>query len=302
MSRADTALPGSATEAWDYCAQVTRKAATNFYYGLKLLPEPKRRQMFALYAYMRLLDDIADEQDGRSVQQRLDELESWREHTHMAMDGTLPPSGPLLMWQAFMITSQHRSLPVRVFDDAVDGHCQDVRGIRLDTFEQLHEYCYRVAGTVGVASIHIWGFEGGDATERLAVDRGVAMQLTNILRDLREDLCQGRIYLPREELAARNIREEDLRRSLDHSDQRLLDLLRFQIDRAETYYQRSRDLEQRISRDARCALTAMTEIYHRLLAKLSRSPQRVLKGRVSLSLPMKLFIGWRALRGASAGM
>ena len=150
-----------------FCRRLTRSQARNFYYGLKLLPQPKRSAMFTLYAYMRLVDDIADDQDGRSVRQRIDELESWREQTHLILAGR-EASGGHLLWPAFGEMVQQYRLPPHVFDDVIAGQRQDLEPEPFETFEQLRQYCYRVAGVVGLASIYIWGFEGGAETEALA--------------------------------------------------------------------------------------------------------------------------------------
>jgi 15-cis-phytoene synthase len=164
----------------------------------------------------------------------------------------------------------------------------------FDNFEQLGEYCYRVAGVVGLGSIYVWGFEGGAETEKLAIDRGAAFQLTNILLDLREDAARGRLYLPRQELAAHGLTEEQLLNGTggDNFDR----LMRFQIDRAQRFYDQSAPLESRINRASRPTLVAMTQIYHGLLKKISARPRRVLAERVSLSTWSKLRIGWRAMR------
>jgi phytoene synthase len=301
MSVLATEIDGEMTLARSrsYCEQLTRNQARNFYYGLKLLPEPKRSAMFTLYAYMRLVDDIADDEDGRSVQRRIDELEAWREHTHAILDGKNPANGTgaeegHLLWPAFAEMVREYRMPRHIFDDVIAGQRQDLEPEPFETFAQLHEYCYRVAGVVGLASIYIWGFEGGTETEALAVDRGVAFQLTNILRDLREDAARGRTYLPREDLVAMNVSEADLK--VSRGGQAFRELMRFQIDRAEAYYQKSRPLEQRIQRDSRPTLLAMTQIYHRLLKKVACEPERVLRERVSLSLLSKLTIAWRATR------
>jgi phytoene synthase len=288
----------------DYCQRLTRTAARNFYYGLKLLPEPKRSAMFTLYAYMRVVDDIADDDDGRSVAQRIDDLERWRLQTHAALDGRRPAASDLdahALWPAFCEMVQRHNVPLILFDEVIAGQRQDLQPLRFETFDELQQYCYRVAGVVGLASITIWGYEGGEETETLAVKRGVAFQLTNILRDLREDAARGRVYLPREDLAAADLTEREV---IDGGgDDRFLELMRFQIARAESFYQQSRGLEQRVDRDSRPTLVAMTEIYHGLLRKIADEPQRVLRERVSLSMLRKLQIGWRAmrsLRGAPA--
>ena len=280
-----------------YCEQLTRAKARNFYYGLKLLPEPKRSAMFALYAYMRLVDDIADEEDGRSLARRIADLDSWRIQTHDVLEGKISPDAQEV-WPAFADMVRRHNLPHKLFDDVIAGQKQDLDFRPFDTFEELFPYCYRVAGVVGLASIYIWGFEGGQETEFLAVQRGVAFQLTNILRDLREDAFRGRIYLPREELAAMHVRDDDLRRGT--GGQHFLELMQFQIDRAEAFYEKSAGLEDCIAPDSRPTLIAMTEIYRGLLKKVAYEPERVLRERVSLSLFSKLRIGWRASRAVRA--
>lgn len=298
----DSRLGTSVAASRAYCEQLTRTQAKNFYYGLKLLPEPKRSAMFSLYAYMRLVDDIADDENGRDIRQRIDELEAWRAHTHNILDGqdhntlgngSVADAGRQL-WPAFSEMVRDYRMPRRIFDDVIAGQRQDLEPEPIDTFDQLHTYCYRVAGVVGLASIYIWGFEGGAETEELAIDRGVAFQLTNILRDLREDSARGRTYLPTEDLAVMNVTEEDLRST--RGGKHFRDLMQFQIDRAEAYYHKSEPLEERIQRDSRPTLVAMTQIYHRLLKKVAVEPERVLRERVSLSLISKLIIGWRAAR------
>jgi phytoene synthase len=289
----------------EFCERLTRQQARNFYYGLRLLPPLQRRSMFALYAYMRLVDDIADEEDGRTPAQREDDLENWRAETHAILAGHLPAgeaNGQLPavrhrgreIWPAFYEMAAIHRLPSRIFDDVIKGQRQDLHPVAFATFDQLYEYCYQVAGTVGLASIYIWGFEGGEETELLAVERGLAFQLTNILRDLREDASRGRVYLPADELAAAGVTADRLARG-DGSDH-FAGMMHEQIRRAERYYEKSRALEERIDRESRPTLIAMTEIYHGLLRKMKADPTRVLRERVSLSLFSKLSIGWRATR------
>ena len=287
----------SVAESRAYCERLTRAQAKNFYYGLKLLPEPKRSAMFALYTWMRLVDDIADDENGRTVDQRLNALDAWKLRTHQILDGDFTASvgtdaEPL--WPAFADMVRQYRMPRRVFDDVIAGQRQDLTPEPFDTFDQLYAYCYRVAGVVGLASIYIWGFEGGAETEQLAIDRGVAFQLTNILRDLREDAARGRTYLPREDLSVMNVTEEELRGPT--AGEAFTRFMQFQIDRAEHYYDLSSPLEGRIQRDSRPTLVAMTQIYHRLLKKVANDPERVLRERVSLSIVSKLMIGWRAAR------
>src|SRR6185437_9853710 len=147
-----------------YCEHLTRTQARNFYYGLKLLPEPKRSAMFAIYAYMRLVDDIADEDDGRPLERRVADLEAWRLRTHDVLRGNIDGDGQAL-WPAFADVVARYSLPHKIFDDVIAGQKQDLDFRPFKDFEELFAYCYRVAGVVGMASIHIWGFDGGDDTE-----------------------------------------------------------------------------------------------------------------------------------------
>jgi phytoene synthase len=252
--------------------------------------------MFALYAYMRLVDDIADDDDGKSVDQRVRDLHDWRLKTHAVLApnpvADAVDSHPL--WPAFTDIARRYDLPAQLFDDAIAGQQQDLFPVAFERFDQLHEYCYRVAGVVGLASIKIWGFEGGAETEAMAVARGVAFQITNILRDLREDAARGRLYLPREDLRAVGISEEELRDGVGR--ERFVELVRRQIARIESFYEKSALLESRLEPDSRPTMVAMTEIYRGLLTKIAQDPERVLRERVSLSLIHKLRIGWKATR------
>jgi phytoene synthase len=262
--------------------------------------------MYALYAWMRLVDDIADNEDGRPLEARVAELESWRADTHAALahgpaavasrnghaSASATPFGHDI-WPAFCDMAHRHNVPPRLFDDVIAGQEQDLAPLSFDTFDDLAAYCYRVAGVVGLASIYVWGFDGGAETEQLAVDRGIAFQLTNILRDLKEDAARGRFYLPRAEVNGgfdlADLREGRPSPSFESA-------MRFQLQRAEEYYRRSAPLESRIAPDSRPTLVAMTEIYHALLRKIAARPTRVLTRRVSLSVWAKLRIGWRALR------
>jgi phytoene synthase len=289
-----------------FCEQLTRAKARNFYYGLKLLPEPKRSDMFALYAYMRMIDDIADDDgDGRSFEQRLEDLDAWKVVTRAVLNGDhhFAAGAGHELWPAFADMARRNRIPHYIFDDVIAGQLQDLQPETFETFDQLYQYCYRVAGTVGLASIYVWGFDGGanggeddgEETCQLAIDRGVAFQLTNILRDLREDAARGRTYLPKEDLVASGVTEADI--SSGAGGERFLAMMRHQIDRAEAYYAKSAPLESRIAQDSRPTLVAMTQIYHGLLRKLAVEPERVLRERVSLSIFTKLMIGWRASWG-----
>ncbi len=284
--------PSSLAQSRDYCRELTRSAARNFYFGLKLLAEPRRSAMFALYAYMRLVDDIAD--DDRPYQQRLDDLEAWRVKTHTVLEGQLPEGDDHALWPAFLDTVHRYAIPPKVFEAIIAGQQQDLNPETFTDFTGLEDYCYRVAGVVGLASIYVWGFKGGAATEALALHRGTAFQLTNILRDLREDAARGRVYLPQSELSEYGVAPEQLRGGTGGPG--FDAFMRFQVARAQRYYDLSSALECKIEPESRPTLIAMTQIYHGLLEKIAARPRRVLEGRVSLSLLKKLRIGWKAVR------
>jgi phytoene synthase len=294
MTAAVTSRAGpSLAQSREYCAQLTKREARNFYYGLKLLPQRKRAAMFALYAYMRLVDDIADGQGGQTVAQRGEALDAWSEATQAALTGQPSRDGNLL-WPAFAEMVRTHNVPHHLFHDVIAGQRQDLDSPVFETFEQLRQYCYRVAGVVGLASIFIWGFEGGQSTEALAIDRGIAFQLTNILRDLREDAARGRLYIPRSELAAHGMTEKSLGNGeVPHG---FAALMHEQIARTGEFYQRSAPLDSLISADCRPTLKAMTQIYHGILEKMSADPTLVLHQRISLSTISKIRIAWRAAR------
>jgi phytoene synthase len=278
----------------EYCKRLTHAQAKNFYYGLKFLPEPKRSSMFALYSYMRAVDDIVDAEDDRPASRRAAELEEWRLQTHAALRGAALDHGTHPLWPAFADMARAHGLPSHIFDEVIAGQQQDLEPAPFQSFKDLHLYCYRVAGVVGLASIRVWGFQGGDRADRLAVKRGLAFQLTNILRDLCEDADHGRVYLPRDELAAAGVSGDDLRAR--RGGPAFVAMMQGQIERARSFYERSAGLDALIDADSRPTLAAMTAIYSGILDRIAADPERVLRQRVSLSLVSKLRIGWQAAR------
>ena len=288
--------PATVRRSQAHCRRLACSQADNFRYAMRLLPAGKRAAMYTLYAWMRLTDDIADGDDGRTVSRRIEDLENWRARTRAAVDGRVDHTAAPSIWPAFADMVGRYRVPPQVFEEAIEGQRQDLDRASFDTFAQLLTYCRRVAGTVGVASIHIWGFEGGARTIGMAEDRGVAFQLTNVLRDLREDLQRGRLYLPRQELDQNGVRESDLRgggvgAGLEGFDR----LMKLQICRARSYFERSAPLEALVAPDCRATLRAMTRIYAGLLEKIAARPRLVLRRRVSLSALTKLWIAGRAM-------
>ncbi len=282
----------------DYCRQVTQQQARNFYYGLRLLPEPAKSSMFALYAWMRRADDLADDSADLPLVQRRELLDQFRCLTHQAIAAALSstaenPAWP--GWAAFAECVHRHSIPPALFDDMIDGQLQDLEFHQPQTDADLRQYCYRVAGVVGLASIHIWGFTGGAETESLAVDRGIAFQLTNILRDVKEDSARNRIYFPAQQMQRCAVTATEL--LTGKATAGFQALMQHHIDLAEQLFARSASLDQRINPENVSALKAMTAIYHGILRKIARQPQQVLRGRVRLSKLAKLCIAmqsWRA--------
>jgi len=287
-------MAGALEESYEYCHGLMRRAARNFYYGMRLLPVAQRGAMYALYSYMRLCDDIADDAPA-GVDDRMERLEQWRQSTHAAIGGQTQ-GHPI--WPAFGDMVGRFGIPAKIFDDAIDGQIQDLRQDRYGTFAELYAYCYRVASTVGIAAVHIWGFTGERAL-KLAEELGVAMQLTNILRDLREDAARGRRYLPDED--CRRFGVEGWMANGAEVPAGVVPLLQFEAHRAREYYERSAPLEEMIGAAARPTLRIMTGIYRGILDRIIESPQLVLRQRVRLSGMRKLWLvarhSWSARRG-----
>ncbi len=268
-------------QAYRRCEQITRHEAANFYYGIRLLPRPKRQAMSAVYAFARRVDDIGDGSLDRSAQ--LAELARER-----AMLGALGESGDPV---AVALADAHRrfELPLDALELLIEGVEHDVLGVRYETFEELVGYCRRVAGSIGRLCLAIFaegaGSNGGAA---LADDLGVAMQLTNILRDVREDRERGRVYLP----------AEDLRR-FGCAELPDPELIRYEAARAVEWFDRGLQLIERLdARSASCVL-AMTGIYRSILERIVRDPGEVLRRRISLPAWEKAWVAARSLAASS---
>jgi len=274
----------SLEESQAYCHALMRRVAGNFYHGMRLLPEPKRHAMHALYAWMRWIDDIADGSDGEDAAKReagavREALEDWRGQTLEALKGG---KATHVMFPALVEAVREFEIPLYVFDEAVEGQLQDLLQSHYHTFEELYGYCYRVASTVGIAAACIWRYRDRQAL-KLAEYRGIAFQLTNILRDLREDAARGRVYLPGEDLQAFGIE----RGKLLEPSLAVAELIAFEARRAREYYDASAALESMVAPDSRATLRIMTSIYGQLLERIEEDPLLPLSRRVSLSAGRK---------------
>ncbi len=280
-------------ESYRYCCRLAKREARNFYYSFLLLPPGRRRSMCALYAFMRHTDDLADE-PGEAGRKSL-ALNAWRSELDGVLDGR-PGAWPGL--PALADTMARYKIPRSLLHDVIEGVSMDIVPRRFDTFDQLFDYCYHVASVVGLSCIHIWGYrsENGKA-EQLAISCGIALQLTNIMRDVREDAQNGRVYLPREDLERFEVTPEEL--SADRPSDRVRALLAFQGERAYSYYEQANGLIPLVDAVGRPVLRTIVGIYRSLLDEIVRRDYNVLGERVSIP-------GWKksaiALRSLSGGL
>ncbi|HWF48640.1 MAG TPA: phytoene/squalene synthase family protein [Bryobacteraceae bacterium] len=275
-------------ESYRYCRDVARKRAKNFYYSFLLLEKPQRDAMCAIYAFMRYCDDLSDDPANTDKKRLWQSVAQWRLELNRALEGEVDGS-PL--WPAFHDTVQRYKIPHRFFHEMIDGILSDLEPREMQTFEELYRYCYQVASVVGLTIIHIFGFENMRAL-LLAERCGIAFQLTNILRDVREDAELGRVYLPSEDLVRFGVTTEQLRSGKE--DDAFRELMRFEAARAHRYFKESAPLEKLIRPKSRRSLWALREIYMTLLARLEKANFSVLTRRINVPAPIKLTILLRA--------
>jgi 15-cis-phytoene synthase len=278
----------SLDQAYDRCEEITRTEAKNFSYGIRLLPTPKRRAMSALYAIARRIDDIGD--GGDQPPAKLVALAAVRKQiAEVAADPSAGGDDPVLV--ALADTSRRYPIPMTAIDELIDGCEMDVNGTTYTTFDDMVGYCRRVAGTVGRLSLGIYGCEDPTRGDQLADDLGVALQITNILRDIVEDReTMGRIYLPSDDLARFGCAAD-----LTGPPDAITALVSLEAARAVEWYDRGLQLLPMLDRRSRACTAAMAGIYRRLLDRIQRQPAAVLSGRLSLSGRQKGQVALRAL-------
>ena len=265
-----------ASYAW--CTAVARRKARNFYYSFLLLEPPRRRAMCAIYAFMRYSDDLSDEE---GIADRAGAIARWRADLERALEGeTL--AHPL--WPALADSVERYRIPHRYFFQMIEGVSSDLEPRRVETFEELYKYCYHVASVVGLTIIHIFGFDDSKALE-LAEKCGVAFQLTNILRDVREDRARGRVYLPARDFARFEVSAETFQPAAG-----FVRMMEFEAQRARTYYRESAPLVELIHPASRPSLRALIQIYSRLLDRIVASNYDVLEQRVRVPTWEKLWV------------
>ena len=277
--------------AYDECERITTAQARNFSYGIKLLPPVKRRSLSAVYAFARRVDDIGD--GSEPAEHRLAGLAEVRTQLHRL---DRPGDDPVLV--ALADTALRTGLPIPAFHELIDGCEADVRGTTYETFEQLHHYCRCVAGTIGRLSLAVFGSDDRATAEPIADALGVALQLTNILRDLLEDRRTGRIYLPAEDLARFGCTLDLTEQGTFADDEDALTaLIEFEAARAQDWYGEGLALLPMLDRRSRACCGAMSGIYQRLLDRFMARPWLVLRDRVSLPGWEKAVVAARSLGG-----
>jgi 15-cis-phytoene synthase len=300
--------------AYSVCRGIARSAAKNFYYAFLVLPRHKREALCAVYAFMRRCDDIADD-PSLSLDQRRQNLDAWLDSLHRVQQGE-PTDHPILL--ALFDAQRRYQIPAGLLDELAHGTAMDVEAASVDfdrrefevpapseensnpdappspqltvqyqTFEDLRLYCYRVASVVGLVCIHIFGYRD-PAAEDLAERCGLAFQLTNIIRDVKEDAAVGRVYLPQEDLAKFGLSAAQLLAAPDPALFR--PLLSLEADRARQFYQAGDELIPYISEDSRPGLWVLINIYRRLLEKIAAAQYDVFTAKISLTVWEKLRI------------
>ena len=283
-------------DAYSYCRRVAQKSSSNFYHAFPLLPAERHNALCALYAFCRFLDDIADQpemavghtQAGGEKEKLAILLQTWREELRRCYEGN--PRHPISHALADVV----RRFPIRQEHLAgiIDGVEMDLCRTRYRTFAELYDYCYHVASLVGLVCIEIFGYRNPSARD-YAVNLGVAFQLTNILRDVREDAWRDRIYLPAEDLERFGYSEQELCAGV-YNDA-FVRLMTFEAERARGYYHRAVSHLAAEDRRTLAAAEAMRLIYHRLLDKLTARHFQVFESRVTLATAGKIglvFLAW----------
>ena len=294
----------NADEAYAQCEQITWEQARNFAYGIRLLPPDKRRALAAVYAYARRIDDIGD--GDLPAGEKTAQLEAARQQVRALVArvkgdtaAVLDDSDPVLV--ALTDVGGRFQVPLEAFEELIDGCLADVNQATYETFDDLLYYCRCVAGSIGRLSLGIYGATQPDRQGKLADDLGVALQLTNILRDVREDFLNNRIYLPKEDLDKFGIEfapfGEPEPFPSETMQARFANLVEFEANRAREWYGSGLRLLATIDRRSAACTGAMAGIYRRLLDRIARNPHAVLEGRMSLPGSEKALVAAQALAG-----
>ncbi len=283
----DTAIDKATRAGFLLAAGITKRAAKSFYFASHFMPGKTRHAAYAIYAICRLSDETVDSGDPKDAPAKIGGMEH---RIACAYDGS-PISDPLLL--AFRKTIETYKIPQRYFDQLIEGMRMDVSKTHYENFDELYAYCYKVAGVVGLIMYRIFGGNANDAQEA-AVHLGIAMQLTNILRDVKEDLLRNRIYLPRDEIRAHGVSEDDIRRGKVTDN--LKRLLRFQSSRARDYYAKAEGGIKLIPRRRyRLVICLMIRIYAGIVREIEKAGFDVFSERAAVSHAGKIAIAANVL-------
>ena len=269
---------------YERCAQITRRSRSSFYYAFILLPPERRRALHAVYAFCRFIDDIADDE---AIREPALLLRRWREELDRVYEGA--PTRALS--RALADSARRFKIPRELFEEIINGVEMDLSRKRYQSWEELQPYCYRVASALGLICIEIFGYRNPSA-KIYAENLGLALQLTNILRDVREDAERGRIYLPLEDLARFKVGEDEILGGVYSAN--FVNLMDFEARRAQELYAKAQNALAPEDRATLLTAEAMRLIYAALLGRIIKSNYRVLDRRHSLSAPHKLYLVGRA--------
>lgn len=269
---------------YDVTALIAKRSRTSFYYSFSLLPKQKREAIRTVYAFCRHTDDIVDEEPEGHW--RLERLRRWREELGRALDGTSDHA----VLNQLAVTAKRFHIPVEHFYDLITGVEQDLTKTRYGTFGELERYCYSVASTVGLMCSEIFGYSDRRARE-YAVNLGIALQLTNIIRDVKADARRDRIYLPREDLDRFGVSEEDILSS--RRTPQVLALIRFQCERAWDYFRKADEVFPHEDRALFFPARIMESIYRQILRRIEESDYDVFERKYSIARPYQLWIALR---------
>lgn len=283
------------------CRAIVKKSGSNFYYGMWLtLDKKKRDALFSIYAWMRAIDDIAD--SPLPNKEKIHQLNDFYQTTISVIEQKIPTYNNRIdfdsFWPAFQQTIHEYAISLEYFKHMFLGQIQSVQQYTYDNFADLYQYCYRVAATVGFVCIAIWGYKGGESTLKLAEYRGIALQLINVVRDIQNDVLNNhKFFIPKDWF---NHEESLIAQLIKSKDKTLLmPLVQEIIGRAEYYYEASRELEHRVSRTGSLSLRVMSRTYFSLLQKIKKNPYLVLRGEKvklnhfeKISISLLCFVQW----------
>jgi phytoene synthase len=265
--------------AYEECRSITRQEAKNFYYAFLTLPSEQRRAIYVAYAFCRHCDDSVDQ--VASTEEKLSALGALQRELHQTYSGQARQ--PVFL--ALADVAERYDIPQEYFREVISGVESDLVKERYENFDQLRRYCYQVASVVGLICLQIFGYKAEQAKQH-AVDLGLAMQLTNIARDVQEDLGFGRVYLPQDEIAQFGYSEEELKAGV--VNEAFIELMRFQARRAEAYFQSGFQLLPYLSLRSRACPAVLGRLYSKVLERIEEAGYDVLHNRISLSTGEKV--------------